>query len=69
MVKLKFLKKMKQFNKISSVLNAGLITSAAITGVVSVASFANAEGLPVGIALIGTSLLYSLILLYGLYRV
>ena len=53
-------KKMKRFNTITSIVDTGLITSEVITGRVSVAAFASGAGLPVGIALSETSLLFSL---------
>ena len=54
-------KKMKQFNTITSIVDTGLITSTVITGGVSIAAFAGGVGLPVGIALSGTSLILSLV--------
>ena len=53
-------KKMKRFNTITSIVDAGLITSTVITGGISIAAFASGVGLPVCIALSGTSLLLSL---------
>ena len=53
-------KKMKRFNTITGILETGLITSTMITGGMSIAAFASGAGLPVGIALSGTSLLLSL---------
>ena len=53
-------KKMKRFNTITGIVETGLITSTVITGGISIAAFASGVGLPVGIALIGTSLLLSL---------
>ena len=53
-------KKMKRFNTITGILETGLITSTMITGGISIAAFASGAGLPVGIALSGTSLLLSL---------
>ena len=53
-------KKMKRFNAITGILETGLITSTMITGGISTAAFASGAGLPVGIALSGTSLLLSL---------
>ena len=50
-------KKMKRFNTITGILDTGLITSTVITGGISIATFAGGVGLPVGIALSGTSLL------------
>ena len=64
-MKLKFVnglpKKMKQFNIITSIVDTGLITSLVITGGVSIAAFAGDVGLPVGIALSGTNLIFSLV--------
>ena len=54
-------KKMKRFNTITCIVDTGLITSTLTTGGVSTASFASGVGLPVGIALSGTNLLFSLI--------
>ena len=51
---------MKQFNTITGIVDTGLITSTVITGGISIAAFASGVGLPVGIALSGTSLLLSL---------
>ena len=53
-------KKIKRFNTITSVKDTGLITSTVITGGISITAFASCVGLPVGIALGGTSLLLSL---------
>ena len=53
-------KKMKRFNTITGIVDIGLITSTVITGEISIAAFASSVGLPVGIALSGTSLLLSL---------
>ena len=53
-------KKMKRFNAITSIVDTGLITSTVITGRVSIAAFASGVGLPICIALSGTSLLLSL---------
>ena len=52
--------KMKRFNTIIGIVDTGLITSTLITGGINVAVFASGVGLPVGIALSGTSLLLSL---------
>ena len=52
-------KKMKRFNMIAGIVDTGLITSTVITGGTSIAAFAIGVGLPVGIALSGTSLLFS----------
>ena len=54
-------KKMKRFNTITGIVDTGLITSTVITGGISIAAFASGVGLPVGIALSGTSLLLSLV--------
>ena len=51
---------MKRFNMIMDIVDTGLITSRVITGGISIAAFASVVGLPVGIALIGTSVLLSL---------
>ena len=53
-------KKMKRFNTVRGIEDTGLITSAVITGGVSITTLASGVGLPVGIALSGTSLLLSL---------
>ena len=53
-------KKMKRFNTITGIVDTSLITSTVITGGISIAAFASGVGLPVGIALSGTSLLLSL---------
>ena len=53
-------KKMKRFDTITGIVDTGLVTSTIITGGISIAAFASGVGLPVGIALIGTSLLLSL---------
>ena len=53
-------KKMKRFNTITGIVDTGLITSTVITGGISIAAFASDVGLPVGIAITGTSLLLSL---------
>ena len=53
-------KKMKRSNTITGILDTGLITSTVITGGISIAAFASGVGLPVRIALSGTSLLFSL---------
>ena len=52
-------KKIKRFNTITGIVDTGLITSTVITGGISIAAFASGIGLPVGIALSGTSLLLS----------
>ena len=63
-MKLKFVNemptKMKRFNTIKSIVDTDLITSTMITGGIYVAAFPNGVGLPVDIALSGTSLLLSL---------
>ena len=51
---------MKRFNTITGIVDTDLITSTVITGGISIAAFASGVGLPVGIALSGTSLLLSL---------
>ena len=51
---------MKRFNTITGIVDIGLITSTGITGGISIVAFASGVGLPVGIALSGTSLLLSL---------
>ena len=51
---------MKPFHTITSIVDTGLITSTIITGEVSIPAFASGVGLPVGIALSETSLLFSL---------
>ena len=51
---------MKCFNTITRVIDTGLITPTVITGGVSVAPFPSGAGLPVGIVLSETSLLFSL---------
>ena len=51
---------MKQFNTITGIVDTGLITSTVIIGGISIATFASGVGLPMGIALSGTSLLLSL---------
>ena len=56
----KLAKKIKRFSTITAVLDASLITTTAITGVISIAAIASGIGLPVGISLSATSLLLSL---------
>ena len=46
-------------NTITSIVNTGLIKSSVITGGISITAFASGAGLPVGIALSGTSLFLS----------
>ena len=53
-------KKLKRFNIITGIVDTGLITSTVITGGISIAAFASGVGLPMGIALSGTSLFLSL---------
>ena len=53
-------KKMKRFITITGIVYTGLIKSTVITGGISIAAFASGVGLPVVIALSGTSLLLSL---------
>ena len=52
-------KKIKRFKKITSIVDTSLITSTVITGGVFIAVFASGVGLPVGIALSGTSQSFS----------
>ena len=59
-MKLKLAKKMKRFKTITSIVDTSLITSTVVTGAVDIAAFASGVGLPVGIALNGTSLIFSL---------
>ena len=58
-VREKIAQKMKWFNTTTGIIDTGLITSTVITGVISIAAFASSVGLPVEIALSGTSLLLS----------
>ena len=51
---------MKRFNTITGIVDTDLITSTVITEGISIAVVASGVGLPVGIALSGTSLLLSL---------
>ena len=51
---------MKRFITITGIVYTGLIKSTVITGGISIAAFASGVGLPVVIALSGTSLLLSL---------
>ena len=51
---------MKRFNKITGNVGTGLIKSIVILGGISIAAFASGVGLPVGITLSGTNLLFSL---------
>ena len=51
---------MKRFSMITDIVDTGLITSRVITGGISSAAFASVVGLPIGIALSGTSVLLSL---------
>ena len=51
---------MKQFNTIRSIVDISLIAWTVITRGVSIATFVSVVGLPVGIALCGTNLLFSL---------
>ena len=46
---------MKRFNTITGIVDTSLITSTVITGRMSIAAFARGVGLPVGIALSGSS--------------
>ena len=50
---------MKRFNTITGIVDRSLIISTVITGGMSIAVFANGVGLPIGITLSGTSLLFS----------
>ena len=50
---------MKFVNCKKNIVGTGLITSTGITGGVSIAAFVSAAGLPVGIALSETSILFS----------
>ena len=50
-------KKVERFSRIRGIVETGLTTSTVITGGISIAPFASGVGLPVGIALSGTSLL------------
>ena len=50
---------MKQFNTITGIVDTDLITSTVITGWIFIKAFASGVGLPLGIALSGTSLLLS----------
>ena len=50
-------KKVERFNRIRGIVETGLTTSTVITGGISIAPFASGVGLPVDIALSGTSLL------------
>ena len=52
-------KKMKRFNTITGIVDTGLITSTVITGGISIAAFGSGIGFLAGIALSGTSLLFS----------
>ena len=51
---------MKRFNTSTGIVGKVLIISTVITGRVNISAFASGVGLPVGIALSGTSLLLSL---------
>ena len=53
-------KKMKRINTITSIVDTDLIASTIITVGISIAAFTNGAGLPVGIALSGTTILFSL---------
>ena len=55
-----FKKRIKLFNTVTGIIDTGLFASTVITGEISIAAFASGVGLPVGIALSGTSLLLSL---------
>ena len=51
---------MKRFNTITGIIDTNLIISTMITGVIWIAAFVSGVGLPLGLALSGTSLLLSL---------
>ena len=51
---------MKRFIRITGIVDTDQITSTLITGDISIAAFSSGLGLPVSIALSGTSLLFSL---------
>ena len=51
---------MKRFNTITGIVDTDLIAATVITRGISIAAFASGVGLPVGIALSGTSPLLSL---------
>ena len=51
---------MKRFNTITGIIDTNLIISTMITEVIWIAAFASGVGLPLGLALSGTSLLLSL---------
>ena len=51
---------MKRFNKITGIVDTGLITSTVITGGITIAAFVHGAALPIGIALKGISLILSL---------
>ena len=57
---MKFVNELKQFNTTTGIVDTDLITSTVITGGISFAAVASGVGLPVGTALSGTSLLFSL---------
>ena len=50
---------MKRFNTITGIVDTGLVTSTVITGGIPITAFAGSFGLPVDIALSGTSLFLS----------
>ena len=50
---------MKRFNTITGIVDTGLVTLTVITGGIPITAFASSFGLPVGIALSGTSLFLS----------
>ena len=52
---------MKRFNTSTGIVGKVLIISTVITGRINISAFASGVGLPVGIALSGTSLLLSLV--------
>ena len=51
---------MKRFNTITGIVDTVLIRSTVITGGISIVAFASGVGLPAGVALSGTRLLFSL---------
>ena len=59
-VREQIVKKTKRFNTITGIVHTSLITSTVITRGISIAAFASGVGLPVRIALSGTSLLLPL---------
>ena len=53
-------KKMKRSNTVTGIVDTGLITSTVIIGIISIGALTSGVGLHVGMALGGTSLLFSL---------